>query len=455
MGKLRFVIPILLIMLSAFLMALMPFALSSHAYANTQQKITISNGRVAGDDNRTRFVLDMDGEAAFALSFLADPYRLIIDLAQVHFAIDKEIIADGRGLIRDWRFGAISAQRGRVVLDLSGPVVLDKSFLMPSVQGQPTRLVLDLVAGSRMQFLEQASEKYSIGRRAFTRLGLRAQDRENENVPNGAKPSLQGESSVEETASLPETAQTKPSQESALLGVAPKPIIVLDPGHGGIDSGARGAGGTLEKAVVLNFAKSLKKKLEQTGLYTVYLTRDHDRFIPLRGRVKIGHELKADLFISLHADSITEGASSTRGASIYTLSEKASDRMAAALARRENYSDIIGGVEVPVDEEEVTDILVELTRRETKNFSIHFARLAIAELESATRVITRPLRSAGFAVLKSNDVPSVLIELGFLSNAQDEAMLQTDGWRQRASDALTAAVNSFFAVRIAHDSHQN
>lgn len=352
----------------------------------------------------------------YSLSFLSRPYRLVIDLPSVTFEFPRDFTPKGRGLVRSWRYGSISKGRSRVVLDLNSPVALDKTFLLPGVQDQPTRLVIDLTESSPDEF------EASIGRAI------------SQTLPVGA------------TASVPDEPK---AEEPAQAADSNLPVIVIDPGHGGVDSGAVGSNGTLEKAIVLNFARFLKQKLDKLGYYQVHLTREDDKFISLGKRTKIARGKDADLFISIHADSITNGAETTRGASIYTLSEKASDRMAAALARRENYSDVIGGVDFSDEPEEVTDILVELTRRETKNFSIHFARLVVEELKSATTVIKNPLRSAGFQVLKSHDVPSVLIELGFLSNNLDEKMLGSDEWRERVSDAIVQATNSFFRARIA------
>ncbi|WP_274216583.1 N-acetylmuramoyl-L-alanine amidase [Pseudovibrio exalbescens] len=381
------------------------------------ERAKVVDARVAGDNVRTRFIIDMDREIAYHVSFIANPNRVIIDLPEVEFDFPEEFEAEGRGLVESWRYGQVFVGRSRVVLDLTGPVNLDKSFLLPGVQDQPTRLVLDLVEADQASFEKQAQE-FALGMR----------------------PQHSGKSDR-----AVKTAAEK----------SDRPVIVIDPGHGGIDSGAVGDNGTLEKTIVLRFAKFLKEKLEEEGNYTIHLTRDDDRFIPLRGRVNIARELQADLFISVHADSILRGASTTRGASIYTLSERASDRLAEALAQRENRSDLLAGVDLSEEPDEVGDILVDLARREAKNFSIHFARLAVEELKSATKLINNPLRSAGFQVLKSYDIPSVLIELGFLSNSLDEKMLGSDEWRDRVSFALVQAINSFFKARIAQNVQQD
>ncbi|WP_367714647.1 N-acetylmuramoyl-L-alanine amidase [Nitratireductor sp. GISD-1A_MAKvit] len=225
---------------------------------------------------------------------------------------------------------------------------------------------------------------------------------------------------------------------------APPPrrfTIALDAGHGGADGGARGVNGTVEKQITLLFSLELAKKLEETGLYRVVLTREDDRFLRLDERVRIAREKGADLFISVHADAIA--IRSVRGATIYTVSDKASDAEAAATAARENLSDAIAG-KVPEDEQdEVEDILVDLIRRETHAFSIRFARNLIGELSSTVQMVKNPHRYAGFRVLRAPDIPSVLLELGYLSNPKDEAQLRDAAWRSRTMDAIIRAIGYF------------
>jgi N-acetylmuramoyl-L-alanine amidase len=257
---------------------------------------------------------------------------------------------------------------------------------------------------------------------------------------------------VESSRAKKSAGVTKPAPKSDRLTdpkEKDKPLIVLDPGHGGIDSGATGVHGTLEKAIVLDFASLLKGKLDESGLYTVELTRDDDTFVPLSRRVEIGHELEADLFISIHADSVRRGQKFARGATVYTISDKASDQLAEDLAVSENMSDVIAGVDLDEEPTDVTDILLDLARRETRSFSVYFARSLVSELESAVRLINNPHRSAGFRVLKAHDVPSVLVELGYLSNEHDEKLLISDEWRERMANAMTEAVHGFFRPRLA------
>ncbi|WP_298820451.1 N-acetylmuramoyl-L-alanine amidase [uncultured Roseibium sp.] len=384
-------------------------SVDAHAEA---QKPTVLGARVAGDDARTRIVLDMDRQVTPAISGLRNPYRLIIDLPEMVFKVPEDAGESGRGLVSDWRFGLFAVGKSRIVLDLTGPVSVDKTFFLPAIDDQPARLVVDLVSTS--------AEEFS----AF----------------------------VEASRPNRSTADKKTDTKSDRLAAgsdSDKPLIVLDPGHGGIDTGATGVAGTLEKAIVLDFAKLLKEKLEESGLYNVHMTREEDTFIPLAKRVQIGHDLEADLFISIHADSVRRGQKYARGATVYTLSDKASDQLAEDLAETENMSDIIAGVELQDEPTEVTDILLDLARRETRSFSVYFARTLVSELKSAVRLINNPHRSAGFRVLKAHDVPSVLVELGYLSNEHDEKLLISAEWRERMAGAMSEAIHGFFRPRLA------
>lgn len=226
-----------------------------------------------------------------------------------------------------------------------------------------------------------------------------------------------------------------------------KPIIVLDAGHGGIDAGAVSRGGTREKHVVLAFAKRLQKQLNDTGRFTVYLTRKGDYFIKLRDRVKISRKHKADLFISLHADSVASRASSARGASIYTLSDKSSDKEAAALARKENRSDILAGVQFKNESKVVASILIDLAQRDSKTKSVNFANIAVSQMRGNVIVRKKPVKFAGFRVLKAPDVPSVLIELGYLSNKNDERNLKSNAWQNKMATSIRRSVVEYFKNR--------
>lgn len=377
-----------------------------------EAKPVVLDARVAGDETRTRFVLDMDRQVTPSISALSGPYRLIIDLPEVEFAIPEDAGATGRGLVGDWRFGLFAIGKSRIVMDLTGPVKVDKTFFLPAVDDQPARMVVDLVRSTPADFAAFAESSRTRRTDAGDQVAAKT-DRLGANKDSG------------------------------------KPVIVIDPGHGGIDNGATGVDGTPEKAIVFDFALLFKEKLEETGLYEVHLTREDDTFVSLGRRVEIGHELAADLFISIHADSVRRGQKYARGATVYTLSDKASDQLAQDIAETENMSDVIAGVDLNEEPADVTDILLDLARRETRSFSVYFARTLVSELQSAVRLINNPHRHAGFRVLKAHDVPSVLVELGYLSNEHDEKLLISDEWRQRMAGAMTEAVNGFFRPRLA------
>jgi N-acetylmuramoyl-L-alanine amidase len=226
-----------------------------------------------------------------------------------------------------------------------------------------------------------------------------------------------------------------------------KPVIVLDPGHGGIDSGAAGPGGELEKALVLSFAHALREKLEKSGRLQVIMTRTTDVFVPLRDRVRIARQAKAALFVSLHADALPD-ESGVRGASVYILSDRATDERAAKLAERENRADLVAGIDQKDEQDEVSDILFDLARRETRAFSNAFARTVVSTLPRATPMHKTPLRGAGFRVLRAPDVPSALIELGYLTTAEEARMMMTDEWRQATSAAMAEAIERFVVERV-------
>ncbi len=233
-------------------------------------------------------------------------------------------------------------------------------------------------------------------------------------------------------ATVPKVAAAKPDHRFT---------IVLDPGHGGIDGGAEGLNGTVEKNVTLAFARGLVERLNREPGIKAVLTREDDRFLSLSERVQIAREKRANLFVSLHADTLQQN--SIRGATVYTISDNASDGLAAALAKRENLSDEIAGIKLGDEPAEVADILLDLTRRETQAFSIAMARSVVGAFEGQIGLINNPHRYAGFRVLQAPDVPSILLELGFLSNPEDEKLLLDEAWRAKVADLLAVAVRRY------------
>lgn len=369
------------------------------------------DARLGGDKNRTRFVADLSKEVEFRLFTLADPYRVIVDLPNVKFQFPKGLGKKGRGLVESYRFGLISAGKARIVIDLSAPVLVDKAFIISPKDGQPARLVVDLAKTDRTTFLKRLK----------------------------STPAAPRQKVAKRTAVAPLAKSVRKKS---------KPVIVIDPGHGGIDPGARSKKGLEEKDVVFAFSKALRKKLRASRRYTVVLTREIDTYIPLQDRVAFGRKKDADLFISIHADAIPGRFSNKiSGATVYTLSEKASDAEAKALATKENLSDVIAGVELAETEDEVTGILIDLAMRETKNLSITFADIVLDALKGKTPLMKKAHRFAGFRVLKAPDVPSVLIELGYMTNSADTKNLVSKSWREKVSKALVASIDEYFAAR--------
>ena len=365
--------------------------------------------RLGGDDKQTRFVVDLSQKIDMATFTLADPYRVVIDLPQVIFKLPAKEGEHGRGLVKAFRYGLIMQGGSRIVLDTNGPVRVDKAFTLGAAAGQPARLVLDLSATDRESFLRNITMQ-ERGMRATGKTAI------------SAPPEAEGD---------------------------PRPLIVVDPGHGGIDSGTKSGSGQDEKDVVLAFGLTLRDKLVKTGKYRVAMTRSDDTFIPLDERVRFARAHKAALFISIHADSIPRSEGQAEGASIYTLSAHASDAEAARLAEVENKSDVIAGVDLSAEPNDVANILIDLAQRETKVFSVQFAHDVAGELKSTTRMHLHPIKSAGFIVLKAPDVPSVLVELGYMSTKADLVNLMSPTWRTHTADSIVHAVDTFFAPRIA------
>jgi len=382
--------------------------------AKATSKPVIANGaRVAGDRERTRFIADLSKKVDVHVFALSNPYRVIVDAPDVNFQMPDGIGKENRGLVTAYRYGLFAPGKARIVIDVNGPFLIDKAFVLEPRDEQPARLVVDLVPTDEKTFLAKLQE---------------------------AKPQ---EAASEKLAALPQALSRPPDA---------KPVVVLDPGHGGVDPGTSSAAGIAEKEVVLTFARTLKAKLEATGRYEVHLTRDDDTFLPLRGRVEFAQKKGASLFLSIHADYFPNKIDKATGATVYTLSEEASDEEARALAAKENFSDALAGIELPSDSDEVlANILIDLAQRETQNRSVVFARSIVGELASKGTLHTKRLRSAGFRVLKAPDIPSVLLELGFLSNPDDEKRLTSESWRERTAEAVQESIDAYFAKRLARN----
>lgn len=245
-------------------------------------------------------------------------------------------------------------------------------------------------------------------------------------------------------AAAPRAEHVQPHRRAPVRAKHPAPLVMLDPGHGGKDPGAIGISGTYEKHVALAAALELQHLLQGGGEYRVALTRSRDMFIPLEERVAIAHAHGASLFVSMHADALTDHG--IRGASVYTLSNEASDAQTAALAQRENSADRFATPKWHVSPE-VARILASLVRRETTSGSVRFARDVVNSLDRDVVMLQNPDRHAGFVVLKSASIPSVLVEMGFMSNPRDEAELRHASHRRLVAVAMKRAVDAFFTAR--------
>jgi N-acetylmuramoyl-L-alanine amidase len=391
-----------------------------------------SDARLAGDAKQTRFILDLDKAIQFRAFALADPYRVIVDLPQVNFQLPAGAGGAGRGLVKAFRYGLVLPGGSRIVFDLTGPARIAKSYVLEAANGQPSRLVLELEEVDRTAFVQSLAPE--------SRPELRPAIAEaNAAVANAA------------VASVAPVRPDAPAAPKAAPGPPDKrPVIVIDPGHGGEDNGTEAGGAdVMEKNLVLSFGLALRDRIEKSGKYRVVMTRTDDTFIALADRVKVARSEAAALFISIHADALPRGEGDARGATIYTLSDKATDSDAERLADAENKSDAIGGVSLADEPTEVADILIDLVQRETKTFSNRFARILMGEMKTTVRMHKHPLKSAGFRVLKAPDVPSVLVELGYVSNKADLEHLVSESWRSRTVGAMAQAIDAFLAKRLA------
>lgn len=361
---------------------------------------------MAGDATRMRIVLHFDREPLTRWFLLRAPHRLVIDLPETVFAVDPQAL-EPRGLVTEVRYGHLEAGRSRLIVGGKGPFSIEALDILKNETSPGYRVVVDMVAASDAQF--------------ETALAIQADKTGSTAAPKGDRLGAAGESA------------------------AKKFTIAIDPGHGGIDGGANGATGTVEKDVTLAFGLELKARLETNPGYSIVMTREKDEFLRLDDRVRIARQADADLFISVHADTIR--VRGVKGATVYTVSDRASDEAAHALAERENLADQMAGIDVREENRDVADILTDLIRRETHTFSIRFARSLVGELSSKIEMINNPHRSAGFRVLRAPDVPSVLVELGYLSDAGDEERLNDPEWRKKAVESIGAAVDGFAGER--------
>jgi N-acetylmuramoyl-L-alanine amidase len=423
-----------LIAMAALIVAA-PFALPSAAWA--APAITVTDARVGTHQTKTRIVLDLTGRVSYRVFTLTDPHRVVIDLPEVKWELAPSALGGRTGLVRKLRYGMFKPGNSRFVLECNRSASVDDIFLVEPTGGHGYRLVLDLTVRGQDDSVKTAGTAPR---------------------PPAPKPMLNVSftppppKGIAFTAPRPERDEFAPPVPAGLV-FAPPParprpredtrIVVIDPGHGGVDPGARGVSRVDEKHVTLAVAREVRRQLERKGGYKVVLTRDRDVYIRLRDRIAIARKLGADLFISVHADSMRD--KSVRGASVYTLSERASDAEAAALAEQENKVDLIADMDLSEETPDVANILLDLVQRESMNRSSQFAELLATELARETRLLSNAHRFAGFAVLKAPDIPSVLVELGFLSNPEDARLLRRKDHQKKLAVGIARAVDTYFA----------
>ncbi len=350
---------------------------------------TIKDVRIGQQNDGIRIVLDGTEKFNYDVFLLGAPNRLVIDVKNATLS-GKPNVATNQ-IISGFRTGELTGAKGkRLVFSLKNEVSIKKKFVLEPQPGRKNwRLVIDL-----------STQGFSAPNTNFSAKAMRTSD------------------------------------------VKRKKIVVLDPGHGGKDPGAIGRSyRTYEKNIVLSLGLTLKKDLEAKG-FKVYMTRSNDVFIPLRKRVAIARSYHADLFISLHADSTLNRKA--QGFSIYTLSETASDKEAAALAERENKADIIDGLDFSDNSPEINDVLISLSQNDSRNKSSKFAGYVVGEAKKQVKLVSNAHKFAGFAVLKAPDIPSVLIELGYLSNYNEEKFLRQPSYRKKLSEAIARSVVRYF-----------
>lgn len=381
--------------------ALLPALAGAPVAAQNGEKPAVAIGAdLASQAGGTRLTLTLS-RAVEARGFVMErPDRAVIDLPEVNFQLESGTGSRRDGLVQSFRYGLFAPGRSRIVIDLTAPATVGRIESVTRARDGAVLLTIPLQRADRDAFRKAAA---------------------------AADPA-------------PAQARSAPPEPTDQ-----RPLIMVDAGHGGTDPGAIAVGGVFEKDIVFGFAQALVEKLEAAGRYRVRMTRDRDVFVPLADRVRLAREAKADLFVSIHADSIS--AAQVRGATIYTNAEKATDAESAKLAERENRADAAAGADAAEAPPDIADILQELTLRETRGFSSGFARTLMGQLAPVIEMSAKPHREARFVVLRSPDVPSVLVELGYLSSKRDLEMLQSPEWRAGVTGSMAKAIDLFFTNR--------
>lgn len=390
------------------LLVVLAFSMQSAAQAQEADLPSVRGARISTTTERARLVLDLSGSTEFALVSLDEPQRLAIDVRASAVSVSQPSPPAGDGLIASYAIEQAAPDRVRTTLTLSGPAQVQQAYVLDPFEDQPARLVVDIIPATAEVFAENVARDLAA-------------------------------SQAVQQAAVPQ-APTEPGGSN--IATDTRPLVVIDPGHGGIDSGAETSSGVKEKDIVLAFSLRLQEILVESGRFDVALTRESDIFLRLEERVALARANKADMFISIHADSFQQPE--IRGASVYTRDENATDVLDKVLAEQENKVDLVAGFAVPQMAPQVVDILVDLMRREMRVQSFMAAQAIVHQLEPSVQLRRFPVRQADFFVLQAPDVPSILVELGFLSNASDISNLMQSDWRDRTAEAIARGISTYF-----------
>jgi N-acetylmuramoyl-L-alanine amidase len=390
---------------------------------------TVEAARLSMAPGRARLILDLTGPTAFAIVSLGGPDRIAIDVKAAAVGFGTPTPPSGNGLVEKYDITMMEPGRARATLTLVEPAQVQQAYVLPAFDDQPARLVVDLIPTSPRDFAIKVAADLAAARASAG--------------TSGPAPAAGAGPPEAQAAEAPgDSPDASPRAAPATRSAGSKPLIVIDPGHGGIDSGARAAKGTMEKNVVLQFSLKLEQLLADSGRFDVALTRTDDSYLTLEQRVNLARQNRADLFVSIHADTFQQA--DIHGFSIYTRDENATDVLDKVLADNENRADIVSGFTSSDTPPQVVDLLLDLMRRQTRRQSYLAAEDIVNAVEPSIDLRKFPVRRANFFVLQAPDVPSILIELGFLSNATDIADLKQTDWQERAAQAMARGIANYF-----------
>lgn len=386
---------------------------------------------MVNDVPATRLVIEMAQPIDATLFLLDNPYRVVLDVAGADWDAGQLLpIGDlNQQGVKSYRYGRPNAETGRLVFEMSGPSAPVRAFILPPRSAGGHRLVIDVQ--------DRGKTAFSVAKAALKKQPYIAEQGDNGLV----------EVRTNAVQAAPAIAQAEVVATGRVVTIGkplPRPkrfVVMIDAGHGGKDPGALGAHGTIEKEITLKAARILAQKLNKTGIVVAKLTRDDDRFLKLRERINVARRAQADLFISLHADAFHKP--SAKGMSVFSLSDSASDKEAAYIASQENKADLIGGPDLEGEDPLAANELLRMFQRESMNESSYLADAILQQIKDLPGGDRRGHRFAGFAVLKSPDIPSVLVEMGFLTNKTDEANLRKTSYIEGIADRLSRAIVNY------------